>query len=165
MPDPADVDVVPGNGVDPGRDSGRGVRFTTGMTIDTDGAGSSHGDRTHLRSTSYANGRLNADHTNFVALSPGWARAHGLHLGDVVAVKYHGKVAFAIYGDNYAGNRAHGEGSYRLARELGINPDPNRGGASGGVEYIAYPGSGRRLNGSINQGDIDRIGRQLYGGE
>jgi hypothetical protein len=34
-----------------------------------------------------------------------------------------------------------GEGSYALAKSLGIDPDPLRGGTDAGVTYIVFPGS------------------------
>lgn len=53
---------------------------------------------------------------------------------------YQGKVAYAVVGD--AGpSGAIGEGSYKLAQLLGINPNPATGGVSGAVvTYILFPG-------------------------
>lgn len=143
-----------------------GVQFTTGMTIETDGSGPHHGDRWAQGQTSLQNGGsyLNADTTNFIALAPGWASAHGIKLGDVAAVQYKGKTAYAVYGDNYMGNQVHGEGSYHLAQALGIDPNPNSGGVGSGVHYFVYPGSHNQLGGTFDQNKIDRVGAQVSGG-
>ncbi len=144
-----------------------GVEYDAGMTIDTDGIGSDHGEGSppHQDHTSYADGRLNADKTNYMVLAPGWAAARGLTLGDIAVVQYKGKSAYAVYGDNYKGDQIHGEGSYRLATKLGINNSPVSGGVTSGVHYIVFPGSHKQLNGSVDQSKIDQIGQSLYGGE
>lgn len=141
-----------------------GVEFDAGMAIDNDGIGDSYGDPYHQSQTSYANGRLNADKTNYIALAPGWAEAKGLKLGDIAAVQYKGKTAFAVYGDNYKGNEIHGEGSVALAKALGINPDGVKGGVTSGVHYTVYPGSNKQLKNSVDQKKIDQIGQSLSGG-
>jgi len=146
-----------------GTDAGsanNGVSFTTQMTIDDDGIGPSHGDPNHQSHTSYADGKLNADVTSYIALAPGWAQNHGLVLGDVAAVKHNGKTAFAVYGDNYAGDQIHGEGSVHLSLALGGTasdtiPSP--------VDYTVFPGSHTQLAGSVDQAKIDQIGQQLSG--
>ncbi len=139
--------------------AGNDVPYQGDMTIDLDGQGAPSGG-TNQSSTSYADGRLSAFKTNYVALAPGWAQAHGLHLGDVVAAKHDGKVAYAIYGDNYMGNAVHTEGSISLARAL--NPGNPEDSTLANVQFYALPGSGRELNGSINQTDINRVGSQLF---
>ena len=143
-----------------------GVEYDAGMTVDTDGVGSAHGEPSppHQRGTSYATGRLNADETNYMVLAPGWASAHGLEKGDIAVVQYKGKSVYAVYGDNYLGNQIHGEGSYKLATELGMNNSPISGGVTSGVHYIVFPGSHKQLNGSVDQSKIDQIGQSLYGG-
>lgn len=126
---------------------GKGFSFTAKMAIDSDGVGSSHGDVYHQNQTSMrlANGSsLNADVTPYLVLPPQVAKRFGAKPGDLAIVTYKGKSSPAIFGD--VGPRAKlGEGSMKLAANLGINNDPNRGGASGGVKYQVFPGSGRRV--------------------
>jgi peptidoglycan hydrolase-like protein with peptidoglycan-binding domain len=66
-------------------------------------------------------------------------RTAGVGCGTVAAVVYGDRVAYAVVGDlGPAG--AIGEGSYELAEQLGINPDPRVGGVSGAVvSYILFP--------------------------
>jgi hypothetical protein len=143
---------------------GGGVRFGAGMSIETDGVGPTHGDSTHISDTSYASGRLNADRTHFTALYDGWRQAHGISLGDVEQVRYRGHNEYAIVGDSAGGGSGiHGEGSYSLARALGIPDNPNTGGVGSGVEYTIFPGSRSKVHGSINQRDINRVGARLAG--
>ncbi|WP_246843285.1 peptidoglycan-binding protein [Allokutzneria sp. NRRL B-24872] len=60
--------------------------------------------------------------------------------GTVAAVVHKDKLAFAVVGD-VGPTSAIGEGSYRLAELLGINPNPKNGGVSGAVvDYILFPG-------------------------
>ena len=63
----------------------------------------------------------------------------GVGLGDVVLVVYGGQMAYAIIGDTGPDNVI-GSGSYALAQTLGMNPDPTKGGTSGGVTYVAFTG-------------------------
>ncbi|MGC1177053.1 MAG: phage tail tip lysozyme [Candidatus Saccharimonadales bacterium] len=142
--------------------SSTGVQFDTGMTVDDDGIGPSHGDLNHQGQTSYANGTLNADNTSYIALAPGWAANHGLVLGDIAAVQYNGKTAYAVYGDNYMGDQVHGEGSVHLVEALGGNATSSL--ADSGVHYTVYPGTHTQLAGSVDQSKIDQIGQQASGG-
>ena len=78
----------------------------------------------------------------YIAIPPE-LRGQGVKLGDLVAVHNArtGKTAFALVAD--IGPRGKlGEGSMRLAEELGLSSDPRRGGAPGGISYVAFPGSG-----------------------
>jgi hypothetical protein len=119
--------------------------FTADMDIDADGAGGHYKrDKTGQSETSLRykdGGSLNPGTLPFFVLPSDFPKSHpGVRLGDIALVQYGGKQTFAIYGDN--GPRGMiGEGSIALAESLGINPDPNRGGTSGGVTYIVFPGS------------------------
>lgn len=129
----------------PRPDMGNPVIFTADMDIDADGAGRAwRRDRTGQPQTSLSYGRgqyLNPEELPFIVLPIGFERAApGVKLGDLVAVTFKGKTAFAIYGDR-GPKRVLGEGSIKLAKTLGINPDPNRGGTSEPVTYIVFPGS------------------------
>ncbi|MGZ0149044.1 glycoside hydrolase family 75 protein [Kribbella sp. WER1] len=64
----------------------------------------------------------------------------GITGGTVAAVVYQDKVAYAVVGDE-GPTGIIGEGSYKLAQQLGINPDPSSGGVDGPVvTYILFPG-------------------------
>jgi peptidoglycan hydrolase-like protein with peptidoglycan-binding domain len=64
----------------------------------------------------------------------------GVAGGTVAAVVYQDKVAYAVVGDQGPSGII-GEGSYKLAQQLGINPNPSSGGVSGAVvTYILFPG-------------------------
>lgn len=124
------------------------LKFNAGMNIDTDGKGSSHGDRWHQNQTSMrlADGSsLNADNTPYMVLPPQLAKQYGVKPGDLALVRHGDKVSPAIFGDVGPRNKL-GEGSTRLAANLGINTDPNRGGTDKGVQYVVFPGSGRGVH-------------------
>ncbi|MGH8793507.1 MAG: glycoside hydrolase family 75 protein [Stackebrandtia sp.] len=60
--------------------------------------------------------------------------------GTVAAVIYEDKVVYAVVGD-LGPETIIGEGSYRLAEDLGIDPDPSTGGIGGAVvDFVLFPG-------------------------
>jgi hypothetical protein len=69
---------------------------------------------------------------------------YGIACGQVVAVMYNGKIAYAVMGDTGPPGII-GEGSYSLAKLLGINPDPSNGGTDSGVTFLIFTGSGNRV--------------------
>ena len=64
----------------------------------------------------------------------------GLALGSVIAVIYNDKVEYGVFGDEGPSSII-GEASYRMAQNLGIDPDPATGGVDTGVAYIAFTGA------------------------
>jgi hypothetical protein len=66
--------------------------------------------------------------------------AGGLRLGSVIAVIYHDRVEYGVFGDE-GPSTIIGEASHRMAELLGIDPDPSTGGADDGVAYIAFTGA------------------------
>jgi hypothetical protein len=70
-------------------------------------------------------------------------RANDIDLGTVVAVLYKGRLAFGVFGDQ-GPDEIIGEASYAMAKTLGINPDPENGGTSDEVVYIAFQGDDAR---------------------
>ena len=64
----------------------------------------------------------------------------GIKGGGVVAVIYNNKVEYAVVGDT-GPTKIIGEASYATANALGINPDPENGGADSGVTYILFKNS------------------------
>ncbi|WP_344881756.1 glycoside hydrolase family 75 protein [Allokutzneria multivorans] len=92
-----------------------------------------------------SNGKpLNAEKLPFVVvpgISSTWSyKGAGIGGGTVAAVTYKDKLVYAVVGD-VGPTGAIGEGSYALAKALGINPNPKTGGASGAVvDYVLFPG-------------------------
>ncbi|MFB9908245.1 peptidoglycan-binding protein [Allokutzneria oryzae] len=92
-----------------------------------------------------SNGKpLIADKLPFIVvpgISSTWSyKSANITGGTVAAVVHQDKVAYAVVGD-VGPTSAIGEGSYRLAEQLGINPNPKTGGVSGAVvDYILFPG-------------------------
>ncbi|WP_189313478.1 glycoside hydrolase family 75 protein [Streptomyces brasiliensis] len=64
----------------------------------------------------------------------------GIKGGGVVAVIYNNKVEYAVVGDT-GPTQIVGEASYATAQALGIDPDPETGGAESGVTYILFKNS------------------------
>lgn len=67
-------------------------------------------------------------------------RGAGIKGGGVVAVVYGGRVEYAVVGDT-GPTAIIGEASYATAQALGIDPDPETGGAESGVTYILFKNS------------------------
>jgi hypothetical protein len=79
----------------------------------------------------------------YVALPPAAVKDGGAALGDFAVVRERktGKLAYAIFADIGPKNKL-GEGSIALAEALGVPSSARKGGASGGVDYLVFPGSG-----------------------
>jgi hypothetical protein len=85
--------------------------------------------------------------------------AHGIHIGQVAAVIYKGKLAYAIYGD--AGPKGVvGEGSYALAKALGIPPSPVSGGVDSGVTYVIFTGADGNVTKNEDHAEAVAIGQK-----
>ncbi|MGW8396922.1 glycoside hydrolase family 75 protein [Streptomyces lydicus] len=92
-----------------------------------------------------SNGKpLNAEKLPYVVVpsSSGiWDYASaGIKGGGVVAVIYNNQVEYAVVGDT-GPDKIIGEASYAAAKGLGINPDPENGGADSGVTYVVFKNS------------------------
>src|SRR5262249_59303205 len=79
----------------------------------------------------------------FIVLPGSIARMAGARVGDFAMVRNlrNGRSSAAIFADM---GPDLGEGSIALARVLGINPHPRRGGTYRGVLYLVFPHSGNR---------------------
>ncbi|SFA73062.1 Peptidoglycan-binding (PGRP) domain of peptidoglycan hydrolases-containing protein [Amycolatopsis marina] len=131
--------------------TGNAVHWRSGMTIDCDGQRTTNCNKStdpyFQPQTSFpqSDGKpLIADKLPFVVVPQAtstWNHDQSnVPGGTVVAVVYKGKVVYAVVGDR-GPKDAIGEGSYALAKALGINPNPRTGGVSGKVvDYIAFPG-------------------------
>ncbi|WP_345586475.1 glycoside hydrolase family 75 protein [Streptomyces prasinosporus] len=64
-------------------------------------------------------------------------RAHGVRGGSVVAVVHRDRVRYGVVGDTGPADVI-GEASHAMAEELGVDPDPQIGGAPSGVTYIVF---------------------------
>lgn len=141
----------------------RPIFYAAKLAVDADGDGDAwKGDPWGQASTSfqYRGGRsLNPTTMPYFVLPIGLDKIHtGIRLGDVAAVIYRGKVAYAIYGDR--GPRGQiGEGSIKLAEDLGINSSPTHGGVGAGVITIVFPGSGERR--PLELAELRRRGEKL----
>jgi hypothetical protein len=100
---------------------------------------------------------VDASKIPYVVLPEEVANRGGAQLGDFAIVMNlrNGKSSFAIYAD--IGTL--GEGSAALADVLGIRSDARHGGASGGILYLLFPGSGNLRPRTI--GEIQREGEKL----
>jgi hypothetical protein len=129
------------------------VWWRADMDIDCDGIRTSNcneqTDCCFLPDTSLhqADGRpMQSDLTHYMVIPQNSAAAWhfqdaGVRLGDVAAVIFQGRLLYAVFADTGPTNII-GEGSYALARDLGINPNPSTGGVGGtGVTYIVFPNS------------------------
>ncbi|MCB5911248.1 glycoside hydrolase family 75 protein [Streptomyces pinistramenti] len=66
--------------------------------------------------------------------------AAGIKGGGVVAIIYNNQVEYAVVGDT-GPNKIIGEASYAAAKNLGIDPNPESGGADSGVTYLLFKNS------------------------
>ncbi len=83
-------------------------------------------------------------------------------LGDMAWVinRANGQASAAIIADIGPKDKL-GEGSIELARRLGLNSDPKKGGTSkNDILYIAFPGSGNRKGQSLAK--IEQLGKNLF---
>jgi hypothetical protein len=100
---------------------------------------------------------VDASKIPYVVLPHDVADRGGARLGDFAVVMNlrNGKSSFAIYADS----GTLGEGSIALADALGIWSDARHGGASHGILYLLFPGSGNLQPRTI--GEIQSEGERL----
>ncbi len=82
---------------------------------------------------------------------------HDIALGQVALVIYEGRMAWAVFGDEGPSGII-GEGSYALAEELGIDPDPATGGADSGVTFVIFTGDAARVTHNEDHDEAVRVG-------
>jgi uncharacterized Zn-binding protein involved in type VI secretion len=157
---------------EPGKNA---VGFTGPAAIDSDGTGEGT-DSTHQSSTSvkWDGKSLDASETPYVVV-PTNDNVHfttgnpfydqGVRGGDLVRVTNpaNGQTTYGVVGD-FGPSGEVGEISQRVATDLGIDPDPNKGGfteiskKNPGLQYEFYPGSAvRKENGSLKPLTYDEI--------
>ncbi|MGP2441837.1 glycoside hydrolase family 75 protein [Streptomyces sp. JW3] len=145
------------------------VFFEADLDIDCDGRPGARCNRatdpvfTPATAFAQSDGRpLDAERLPYIVVpgaGAGWDhRDHGITGGSVAAVVYRDRVRYAVVGD--VGPRGLvGEGSYALAEELGIRPDPRGGGVPSGVTYIVFKDS--RIDPVEDRPAVERAGRRL----
>jgi hypothetical protein len=87
---------------------------------------------------------VNAAKIPYIVLPPEFMEQFGVALGDLAMVTNvkNGKSAFAIFADVGPHGKI-GEGSVALARSLGLDDNPRRGGTSNpSISYLVFPKSG-----------------------
>jgi hypothetical protein len=93
---------------------------------------------------------ISADETPYFVIpigSPANSKKRGIQIGQVAAILYKDRVAYAVFLDECGISSLIGEASCATARLLGINPDPKNGGTDEPVTYIVFAGpSGRITN-------------------
>jgi hypothetical protein len=120
------------------------------MDIDCDGVQTSNcnhdTDPWYQNQTSFETSKgkpFQADKTHYFVIPLPSSRfsykSSGIKPGSVAAIIYKNKVVYAVFADEGPSNII-GEASYATAKALGINPDPENGGADSGVTYIVFPG-------------------------
>jgi hypothetical protein len=135
------------------------ILFDAKMSVDNDGSPFAGKPPSQpITSLLYSDGRsLNADKIRYVAVSGGFDNATGFALGDIAAVIYKDKVAFAIIGDHSRSYRI-GEGSVALhtalghdgCREAGLDGNckrPRNDSIPSDVIFIVFPGTKKKLCG------------------
>jgi len=142
--------------------------FNGKMDTDCDGAATCPKiDKTGQTSTSYTyQGKpIDALKANYVVLPKDLNGKVGnkYKLGDIVAVNYNGKTAFAIYGDNGPTGKA-GEGSVHLTQQLGFDPYCGTRickGIGSGVSYVVFPNSKGLYSSPYDNASLSAAGSKL----
>jgi len=116
---------------------------------------------------------VNTHDIPFFVLPLGWYQQHGVKLGDVGALLYKGKLAYAIFADVGPDEKL-GEGSLALHEALGNNPWVKLksgvvkpwGGIESGVTLVVFPGSGDgtpQTPAAANRVGAEKLGALLGG--
>lgn len=138
-----------GSGTIPVCKTGSAVHWTSDYDIDCDGQETeqcnSSTDPSYQPETAFtqSDGKpLNSAELPFIVVplkSDLWDyTSAGIGGGTVGVVTYGDKVAYAVVGD-LGPKSIIGEGSYELAEQLGIDPDPSTGGVEDGVSFVLFP--------------------------
>lgn len=138
--------------------------FESDLDLDTDGEeepGITY-EPTHQRGLSIGGG-VNSNRVPYVVLPIGFAKEHGLRMGDVAAVLYRDRIEYAVLADQGPRQKI-GEGSIALHRALGFERVKNGRivdvGIPGGVITILFQNSG---NGTPQTPDkIREVGRKRF---
>lgn len=104
---------------------------------------------------------VNSDSIPYIVLPNNKSVLALVHKGDFAYVKNirNGKTSAAIFADVGPKDKI-GEGSMKLAENLGINSNPRTGGIADSVQYFVFPGSGNGKPRSY--AEIDSLGRIFF---
>lgn len=80
--------------------------------------------------------------------------------GAAALVIYDGKINFGVFGDEGPADII-GEGSYAMAKSLGIDPDPNTGGVDSGPIILVFTGKGAVVDPIERHDHAVALGRML----
>ena len=126
------------------------LAFQSELQLDTDGwpDGKDRGDSTWQPDTTlqYMDGSyVNANAVPYFVLPGSWFSQFGIKVGDLGAIVYKDKLAFAVFADVGPKSKL-GEASLKLFRQLGeerlrLNGQVINSGMGGGVTTIVFPGS------------------------
>jgi hypothetical protein len=128
------------------------VFWTADMDIDCDG-----------RKTAFCNKKTDPDFQNQLSCgtdiaadetpyfvipigSPANSKNRGIQIGQVAAIIYKDRVAYAVFLDECGIRTLIGEASCATARLLGIDPDPKTGGTDDPVTYLVFTGPSGRIS-------------------
>jgi len=78
--------------------------------------------------------------------SPANSKKRGIEIGQVAAIIYKDRVAYAVFLDECGIRTLIGEASCATARLLGVDPDPKTGGTDGPVTYVVFTGRTGRIS-------------------
>src|ERR1700681_4585590 len=148
--------------------------FDSELQLDTDGWPGAAGDRTHQNQTSYRyadRGSSNANEVPFfvLPLPATWPAKFRIRMGDLAAVVFRDKLAFAVFADAGRSTKL-GEGSIELHRRVGVerlrpNGKVQDAGMDPGVITVVFPGT-RLTPAPTNQtqllNHIETNGRLLF---
>ena len=84
--------------------------------------------------------------------------AHGIDLGSVGAVIYGGQLEYGIFADQ-GPQGIIGEASYAMAVALGVDPDPEFGGADSGATYIVFTGADGMVTTNEDHVEAETVGQ------
>ena len=147
--------------------------YESRLTLDTDGSVFASQDPTGDSQTSIQNADgtpVDADAIPYFVLpEKNFYQQFGIRLGDIAAVIYRDKIAFAVFADEYGDQQTEeqlGEGSIALHRLLGHETITADGrlineGIDSGVITIVFPGSGREDD-PQTPAKINEIGKKLF---
>lgn len=143
--------------------------FASHLNIDTDGVGDSHGNKDHQTSTSYMNGKLNADIHNYVVFPKNSTQLSAMLGCACVVVGPGGQYKFGIVGDagpdksdptsrNYVD-----EASWHMITELGYPPKNSDDRPEGTFRTIIFPDT-KRSSWNVNtlNKDAENAARAYY---
>ena len=146
------------------------IFFQADMDIDCDGVSdnicNANTDDAFQSQTS-AGGNIHASQTPFFVFPEPHAAfdysSHGFGIGSVAAIIYNNQVIYAPFLDecgdvNDNGQYLIGEASYAAATLLGIDHNPNTGGADNGVTYIIFTGSSGQVSNYTDHNQAISVG-------